>query len=148
MKLQLHTQQLRDGKRDEITATLSPEFLEIQEKDITFKTPIHIQGEAYATEDHLILQLSARTEVNMPCTICNEMVFVPLEAKNIYHTIPFDELKSLIFDFTDLVREEIVLLIPQFIECRQGKCPERSDISKFMKKKIAAPHNHFPFADL
>jgi uncharacterized metal-binding protein YceD (DUF177 family) len=146
--LKIFTEQLRAGKREEIEHILPPDFLDIQESDLVFHSPIHLKGEAYATDEHLILQLSAHTELKMPCSICNEMTFVSLKTEEIYHTILFIDLKSTIFDFTDLVREEIVLLIPPFVECQQGKCPHRTDVSKFMKTKAVSPQNHFPFADL
>ena len=146
--LKIFTEQLRAGKREEIEHVLSSDLLGIQESDLVFHSPIYLKGEAYATDEHLILQLSAHTEVKMPCSICNEMIFVPLKTEEIYHTILFTDLKSTIFDFTDLVREEIVILIPQFIECQEGKCPDRTFVSKFMKNKAVSPQNHFPFADL
>jgi uncharacterized metal-binding protein YceD (DUF177 family) len=146
--LKIFTEQLRDGKREEIEHVLSPDFLGIQESDLVFHSPIHLKGEAYATDEHLILQLSAHTEVKMLCSICNEMTFISLKTEEIYHTILFTDLKSTIFDFTDLIREEIVILIPLFVECQQGKCPDRKHVSKFMKNKAIYPQNHFPFADL
>ena len=144
----IFTEQLREGKREAIEHVLPPDFLAIQEPELNFTSPIHLKGEAYATDEHLILQLSAHTEVKMPCSICNEMTFVSLKTEEIYHTILFIDLKSTIFDFTDLIREELVILIPHFVECQQGKCPDRNQISKFMKNKAVSPQNHFPFADL
>ena len=145
MQLKILTDQLRDGKREKIEHILPPDFLGIQEPSLVFQSPIHLKGEAYATDEHLLLQLSAQTECEMPCSICNEMTLVPLKTEEIYHLIPFTDLKTPIFDFTELVREEIVLLIPLFVECRQGKCPDRKQVSKLMKKPS---HEHFPFADL
>jgi uncharacterized metal-binding protein YceD (DUF177 family) len=148
MELKLYTEQLKSGKREAIELMLPPDFLKIEESDIAFKTPIHLKGEAYAADDHLVLQLSAQTEALMPCGICNEMTLVFLQTEEIYHTILFEDLPSTIFDFSDIVREEIVLLIPQFVECKQGECPERSSVSKYIKSKSVSPTNHFPFADL
>ncbi len=146
--LKIFTEQLRDGKREQIEHVLPPDFLGLNEPDLIFHSPIYLKGEVYATDDDLILQLSAHTEVKMPCSICNEMAFVTLKTEELYHTILLDELKSTTFDFTDILREEIVILIPLYVECQQGKCPERKIISKFMKSKAVLPQNHFPFADL
>ena len=142
------TEQLRDGKREQIEHVLPPDFLGLNEPDLIFHSPIYLKGEVYATDEDLILQLSAHTEVKMPCSICNEMTFVTLKTEELYHTILLGELKSTTFDFTDILREEIVILIPQYVECQQGKCPERKIVSKFMKSKAVSPQNHFPFADL
>ncbi len=146
--LKIFTKQFRDGKRQTLDYVLPADFLDIREEGISFHSPLHLKGGVYATDDHLILQLSAETEVEMPCSVCNEKTFVPLKTEEIFHTIPFDEMESTTFDFTDLVREEIIILIPQFVECNQGKCPSRTDISKFIKAKAATSHDHFPFADL
>jgi uncharacterized metal-binding protein YceD (DUF177 family) len=146
--LKIFTEQLRDGKREEIEHVLPPDFLGLNEPDLIFHSPIHLKGEVYATDEDLILQLSAHTEVKMPCSICNQMAFVTLKTGELIHTILLEELKSTIFDFTDLLREEIVILIPQYVECQQGECPERKVISKFMKTKTVSTQNHFPFADL
>ncbi len=146
--LKIFTEQLRDGKREQIEHVLPPDFLGLSEPDLIFQHPIYLKGEVYATDEDLILQLSAHTEVKMPCSICNDMTFVTLKTEELYHTILLSELESTTFDFTDILREEIVILIPQYVECQQGNCPERKVISKFMKSKVVSPQNHFPFADL
>ncbi|HEX2579374.1 MAG TPA: hypothetical protein VHK67_03110 [Rhabdochlamydiaceae bacterium] len=146
MELKVFTEQLRDGKRETFEHVLPPDFLGINEPDIVFHHPIHVKGEVYATDEDLILQLSAHTEVQMPCSICNQMTFVPLKTEELYHTILLDD--STTFDFSDILREELIILIPQYVECHNGKCPERQIVSKFMKNKAVSPQNHFPFADL
>lgn len=143
MSLILDIEQLEKGKKEKIEQTLSPKFLDISEKELQFKSPVHVQGEAYVITDHLILKFSVTTEAEMVCSVCNKPVQVPLLIREVSHSIPLPEIESSIFDYTGLVREEIVLHIPQFIECHQGKCPERPQINKFLKK----PGN-FPFADL
>src|SRR5579863_7200544 len=132
--LKIFTEQLRDGKREQFEHVLPPDFLALSEPDLIFHHPIYLKGEVYATDEDLILQLSAHTEVKMPCSICNEMTFVTLKTEELYHTILLNELESTTFDFTDILREEIVILIPRYVECQQGKCPERKVISKFIKK--------------
>jgi len=146
--LKIFTEQLRDGKREAFEYVLPPDFLDLSEPDLIFHSPIYLKGEVYATDEDLILQLSARTEVKMPCSICNEMTFATLKTEDLYHTILLDELKSTIFDFTPILREELIILIPHFVECQQGKCPERKVLAKFIKPKTVSPHHHFPFADL
>jgi uncharacterized metal-binding protein YceD (DUF177 family) len=148
MALTIFTEQLRNGKREQIDHVLPPDFFGITEADLTFHSPIYVKGEVYATDEDLILQLSAHTEVKMPCSICNEMTLVTLKTEELYHTVLLDELESTTFDFTDILREEIVILIPQYVECQEGQCPERKTLSKFMKSKAISPQNHFPFADL
>jgi len=146
MELKIFTEQLRDGKRETFEHTLPPDFLGINEPDLVFHHPIHVKGEAYTTDEDLILQLIAHTEVQIPCTICNQMIFVPLKTEELYHTILLDA--SSTFDFSDILREELIILIPHYVECHNGKCPERQTVSKFMKNKAVSPKNYFPFTDL
>jgi uncharacterized metal-binding protein YceD (DUF177 family) len=150
--LKIHTEQLNEEKREEINLTLPPDFLDVKEDDLYFPHPIHVKGETYVITDHLVLLLTVKTQVQMPCSICNKKISVPLETQDISHTLPLAEMESTIFDYTDLLREEIILLIPLFAECENGKCPERDQIAKFMKKKAADPAadptQNFPFADL
>ncbi|HEX4838817.1 MAG TPA: hypothetical protein VFU89_00050 [Rhabdochlamydiaceae bacterium] len=150
--LKIFIEQLRNGKRERFEHILPSDFLDINEPDLVFHSPIYVKGEVYATDEDLILQLSAHTEVQMPCSICNQMTFVSLNTEELYHTILLKELESTTFDFTDILREELVILIPQYVECQNSKCPERQSLSKFMKNKAASPQNHswnhFPFADL
>lgn len=143
MNLILYTEQFEEGKKEKIDQTLSPEFLKISEEELQFNSPVLLQGEASVITDHLILKFSVSTEAEMLCSVCNKPVRFPIVAKEISHSLPLVEMKSSIFDYTDLVREEILLQIPQFVECNQGKCPERAQVDKFLKK----PDN-FPFADL
>ncbi len=143
MSLIIHTEQLEEGKKERIKATLPPDFLAISEAELSFKSPILLSGEAVVITDHLILLFSAKTEALMPCSVCNKNIRISIQVQEISHTLPLSEMASSIFDYTDLVREEILLQIPQFVECSSGKCPERPQIDKFLKK----PGN-FPFADL
>lgn len=142
----IHTEQLKTGVFHSIDQILPPTFLQIEEKELSFKSPIELKGKIYSTDDHLIINFTAKTEAGIPCSLCNQMTFIPLQTQEIYHTIPLVELKTTIFDLSDIIREEIVLLIPQFIECQGGRCPERKSLSKLMKSKSTSNH-HYPFSE-
>ena len=144
-QLKIYTEQLRNGKRETLDLTLPSNFLDLHEQDLAFENPIQLKGEVYAADDQMIVHLKAKTEGKMPCSICNQITPLSLQTEDIYHTIPFNEISTQIFDLSDLVREEIVLFIPQFIECNHGHCPERPSVAKFIKEKS---DHHFPFADL
>jgi uncharacterized metal-binding protein YceD (DUF177 family) len=144
--LKIHTQQLKTGQPHLIEQTLPPSFLQITEQDLVFKSPIHLKGEVYTTDDHLIIHFTAKTEACIPCSLCNETTFIPLQTQEIYHSIPLAELPSTIFDLSDMIREEVILLIPQFIECQGGHCPQRNTLSKLMRNKSTS-HNHYPFSE-
>ena len=54
--------QLENGQTEKIDMTVAPDFLEIAEKDLQFKEPVHVSGKAYLTDEHLVLNLSAKTK--------------------------------------------------------------------------------------
>lgn len=150
--LKIYIDRLKGGHPLKIEETLSPEFLDVHEEELAFEEPVHVKGEAYLAEDHLVMHLAIKTSAILPCAICNDAVVSPIGVKDVYLTEPLSEIKTAIFDLTDLVRETILLQIPLFVECKGGKCPERDNIKRFLKpeEKSSASEeiNHFPFADL
>jgi uncharacterized metal-binding protein YceD (DUF177 family) len=142
--LKIFTDQLQEGETETIDLTLPPEFLDLSEKDIQTPSPILVKGEAYVVDDLLIFSLSIQTEIEMLCSICNGMTRVSLENKNIDLSLSLSELPSSIFDYSDLLREEIIMLIPQFAECSEGSCPKRKELKNHLKQD---PH-YFPFKNL
>lgn len=147
-QLIIYTEQLKNGRKECIKLTVDPSFLDVHEKEVSFETPVHIEGEAYVTEDHLVLQLSCSTRVKLLCTICNDPLFFPLHISKIYYTLDLNQLPSAIFDYSSLIREELLLLIPPFAECNCGQCPERKSISSLLKNKKATDPMHSPFSNL
>ncbi len=146
-ELKIFVEQLKDGHKEKIQLTLPADFLQMQEKELEVIRPVEISGEAYTTDDSLILHLNCRTAVRMPCAVCNDPAEIELSASDIYFSQPFEELKSEIFDYAFVVREELLLLLPQFAECK-GKCSKRKDLEALLKKKPAAANVQYPFADL
>ena len=147
-QLKIFTEQLKDDHREKIDASLSPEFLDLHEKEIKTSSPIVVKGEAYVVDDLLMLSVSIKTEVEMPCSVCNAAVRVPVQNKDIFISIPLSELPSSIFDCSDLIREEVLILLPQFVECKKGACPERQTLKSYLKTGKKKETQNFPFADL
>jgi hypothetical protein len=63
------------------------------------------------------------------------------------------EIQGAIYSLLDDIRESILLQVPQFAECNQGKCPQRSLLQPFLEKKIPVKDErsdtvHFPFSGL
>lgn len=143
-QLKIFTEQFREGHREKIDVALPPDFLDLHEKEIRTSSPVTVKGEVYVLDDLLMLSFDVSTEIEMPCSICNKIVKVPLKNKNFLISIPLSELPSSVFDCSELVREEIVMLVPQFIECKKGACPERPELKPYLKKAS----QNFPFADL
>lgn len=139
---------LKGGRTEKIADSFSPAFLEIEENDLKFDEPVLVKGEVYISEDQLILHLFASTNAIMPCSICNEMFKTNLKIENFYHTVPIEEIPSAIFDFREILREALLLELPKFAECSQGKCPSRASIKSYLRSEKSAEKAHFPFKDL
>lgn len=149
-QLIIYTEQLRDGHKELVNLCLDPSFLDIHEKELSCDAPVRIEGEVYATEDHLVFHLTCTTSIKLPCAVCNQTLSLPLNVSKIYHTLSLKELSSAIFDYSTLVREEIILKIPPFAECCNGQCPERASLSSFLKSSQAEKQTptYFPFSKL
>ncbi len=140
---------LRGGAVQKIDTSLSSEFLDIHEADLTFKDTVKISGEAYVTDEELVLHLNASTSMEMPCCVCNRFISLPLAIKGYYYTEPLTDIKDPLFDIRNVLREALLVELPKIAECK-GNCPERETIAPFLRKntKSDAPTNYFPFNDL
>jgi uncharacterized metal-binding protein YceD (DUF177 family) len=148
----IYIERLREGHESEIQETLPPDILDVQDPDLVFKKPIELKGVAYLAENELVIHWDVKTEALIPCSICNELVVVPIHVRNSYYSEPLTEIKSGIYNFKDLLRETILLEVPAFAECQGGKCPKRSEYSKYLKEPSSSQSDqdegYQPFADL
>jgi hypothetical protein len=77
------------------------------------------------------------------------MIEKELNVDNFYHTEPTEEIRSAVFDYSDALREALLIELPRTVECNGGKCPERAIITPFMRAEARTDQTtHFPFADL
>ncbi len=149
--LTIYIDRLKDGRQETISEQISPTLMEIAEKELSFPDPIVIKGKVYIANDHLVMHFDIATTARVPCMVCNDFFTLALSIKNFYHTLALSELPSPQFNFWTEIREAILLQIPQYSECHQGKCPERKIITGFLKnssKPAVDSTNNFPFADL
>lgn len=150
--LKIYVDRLKGGNTCKINETLPSDFLEVDEEELLFDDPIEIRGEAYIVDEHLVIQLCIETAAYLPCSVCNDAVQTSIRVKNLYLTKPLNEIKGAIFDLAEEIRESILLQVPLFIECNNGKCPERENIKKFLKSDPSGKGDtdvvQFPFADL
>lgn len=138
---------LKGQANHKIDLKVEPAFLGPEEDELKFSHPVTVKGEAYMTDAHLILHLNAATVIQMPCSVCNEMIDVDLKIDNFYHTEPVEDIKGAIFDFREALREALLIELPRTVECNGGKCSERESIKPFMKPEDKE-RTHFPFADM
>jgi uncharacterized metal-binding protein YceD (DUF177 family) len=137
---------LKNGKVQLINESFDPAFLDIQEEELRPHSSILATGEAYLTENELIVKLQASTDVMMPCAVCNQMIPKTLAIKDFYHAQPITEIPSAVFDFQPFLREALLLELPHYAECNQGKCPERGNLTPYLK--VEQEKNNFPFSNL
>ena len=150
MELKVHTGRMKEGKAEVFSGDIQANSLLPNESDLLFPESLHLSGEAYLAGDHLIIKLEAKTSAELPCAVCNTPSKVPITLHDFYHAEPLEEISSGVFDFSDLLREDLLLELPQFTECK-GSCPERENIVKYLKDGVKTPSSHdiqFPFADL
>ncbi len=145
----IYFDQLKEGDVQRIDTSLSSEFIDINETDLFFKEAVKVSGEAYVTDDDFVLHLNASTSAEIPCSVCNRLVSIPLAIKGYYHTEPLADIKSPFFDFRGILRELLLVELPKVAECR-GNCPEREALASFLRKeaKADASTHYFPFNDL
>lgn len=153
-QLKIYINRLKNEHIQKLDEILSPDFLDIHEEALHFKETIHVTGSIYLADDHLIAHLVIDAAAIIPCSICNGPVRIPIEIKDLYLSKPIADIKSAIYDLGDDIRESILLQVPQFVECNQGKCPHRQLIRQFLgkpsqeKKSIPSDTVHFPFSGL
>lgn len=152
-QFKIFVEQLRLGNTEEIEESLSPDFLEVAEKELSFSKPVMVKGQVYLADHTLILHFDISTIAVMPCAICNQAVNVGIEIKGFYHAVPLVDIKGAVYDFREILREAILLEVPLLTECHQGKCPQRKSLEKYFKKEVPPgikeqEEGYRPFANL
>lgn len=144
----IYIEQLRDGHELEMNEIIPPDFLEVNEADLSFKKDVKLEGSAYIAEHELILHWNIHAEALIPCSICNEKVLIDIEILNFYYSEPVENIKSGIFNYKDVLRETILLEVPPFAE-HEGNCPKRKEIAQYLKdNEDSEEEGYKPFADL
>lgn len=148
----IYVDQLRDGHTELLDEEFSPELMEVEEDELRYLKPIKVSGETYLAEHELVLHLNIETEATIPCAICNEPASVKILLEGVYHAVPYEEIKSGIYVFKDLIRESLLLETPRFAEC-EGRCPRRKEVEKFLKEEASndrqpPEEGQKPFANL
>jgi uncharacterized metal-binding protein YceD (DUF177 family) len=148
-EFKIYIDRLKGGQTAQIEGSFDPSFLEIQEPELRFHTPVKVQGEAYLTDDHLVLHMTASTIAEMPCAICNEMIRTKLAIKDFYHTEGLSEIPSAVFDISAPLREALLIELPRTVECNEGHCPSREVLKPFMRpEKGPEKTDYFPFSNI
>lgn len=148
-RFKIFIEQLKGGGSEKINLSCDSDFLELHEEELHFKAPVTATGEAYLADSELILHFNAKAHALIPCSICNAPVDVEVEVNNFYHAEPLLGIKGGSFDYREILREAILLELPLFAECKQGNCPQRLQLAKYLKpSKPSNEEGYRPFADI
>lgn len=155
-RFKIYPDQLRNGNVEEINELYEPDFISINEKELKFVKPVSVKGQAYLADDNLVLNLDIEAFAVMPCSICNEAVEICIDIESLYHVEPLEQIKGAVYNLKELLREAIVIDVPNFAECHNGHCPQRKEMAKYFKKddvdatkKEASDGDRYhPFADI
>ena len=143
----IYIDRLKEGVVQKIDLSLSPDFFEVSEQGLCLDKPTQVTGETYLTDEDLVVHFSASTIVQMPCAVCNQMTPFILAVKNFYHAEPLINIRTAVFDIRSVVREALLVELPNVIECN-GECKERASITPYLRKAEQNSESYFPFSDL
>jgi uncharacterized protein len=122
----------------ETAGEIGPADLHVAEAGVSLLAPLEVRGRfSAAGEGRYYWRASVRTAVREECRRCLTPVDIPMQLSlslvfSAVTDIPDDEgcylipPRTQVLDLTAAVREEFLLALPQFVECRpecRGLCP-------------------------
>lgn len=147
----IYIEQLRHKSEEQIDLVLECDFLDVNEPDLHFESPVLLTGEVYIADKELVFHWDIKAKANLPCSICNEWTMVDVEILDFYTSVSLNEIKSGVYSFKELLRETILLEVPHFTECGEGTCPLRKEFNHYLKPSSDSSETTQgvnPFADL
>ncbi len=148
-EFKIYIDRLQDGNVQKVEGSFDPAVLGVDEEQLQFHHPISIQADAYATDDHLVINLSASTAATIPCAICNEPTSTLVSCEHSYITVPLEEIKGAVYDFGAALREGLLIEVPHTVECHNGMCPGRETLKQFFRpEEEAIKTTQSPFKDI
>jgi uncharacterized metal-binding protein YceD (DUF177 family) len=134
-RFKIYIHRLKEGLVETISETFDPSFMQVDEADLAFESPVIVKGQAGVSNNNFFITLSMETVATLRCIICNEPTKVAIRVKNVTHTQNMDELRSGLFMMTHLIRESVLLEIPLRAECGPDQCPERKQMTMYFSKE-------------
>lgn len=146
--LQLALDPLLGGHVEKINTQLKGEIFDLlPDDDLHVEGPIAVTGEAYVTDEFLILALEAKGIFSVLCGFCNERFTLEVAIQKKSHEVPLEEIPHKLFDLGEFVREELLLEIPHYPLCGKTRCLKRKEIEQFLKKQ-PSKDEYCPFENL
>ena len=149
-RLCVYLERLVSGRKQEFDELVEPDLLNLSDETLTFQDPVYVKGEAYLAEGWLILHLSVDTKVTVPCSLCNEPVAIDISVKGLIEEEAVETIHGGVFDFSDRIREVVLLEVPFYPQCGGAECSNRKDVEKYLAKNKdqGQDHWHHPFSEL
>lgn len=129
---------LDDLRREDecpLSLEVDPAILELSEKDEAKPVhPIVLKGTASLLGEFISLRLKVQCTFILPCALCNEPFEYELQA-TIDHQEPVSDIRHRQWNFTEVVREAILVELPFFPQCGGSDCKNRQQIQKYLVKQ-------------
>lgn len=131
----IYVDRLQEGAVEAIEEVFSSNFLEQKSEELSFEKDVAVKGNAYLADHELIVHLDVHTEAEVPCSICNNLVKVPIDLEGLYLVESLDKNSSGVYLFKEPLREAILLEAPSFAECQDGHCPKRKEFGGYLSEE-------------
>ena len=150
--LKIYVDRLSEENSITIDEAIPSSALNVTEPFLSFSGMLKINGKTYIASDHLVIQLKIEASAESPCSICTEKILLPIKLKSFYHTEELNQIKGKVYDYLPIIREAILLEVPDFVECNSN-CQKRAELKDYLKlktnnKKQQRENVSFPFANL
>ncbi|MEI6531257.1 MAG: hypothetical protein WCN87_00350 [Chlamydiota bacterium] len=112
------------------------EIFDAEEVGTLVVKPVELSFKAYLAGHELVIEWQLiKAECLVSCTVCNEKFNFPIEIQEGRHIEPLSSIRGAVFNPSSLVRELILLDIPSYAECKEGACPERETLKRYIEKE-------------
>jgi uncharacterized metal-binding protein YceD (DUF177 family) len=138
-KVALPISRILQGEDYTFEETLEPKEMELTEEFLRFEAPIQVQGTAYKAGDAVVYYFQASTHASVSCTFCCEFFLLPLDVKIGNEALEPEELDGIEnYDLWPIIRQELLLSLPNYAQCRPQGCPEREQYAHIIKNSSQA----------
>jgi uncharacterized metal-binding protein YceD (DUF177 family) len=142
-------ERLRVSGVEFIRDELDPAGLDISDEELVCKGPISIEAEISLVDIWVLVKLSLKATLIIPCAFCNETFVFPIKIEHFQHEEPLEYLSKDVYDLIPLIREVIILEVPFYPQCGGKTCRNRKALEPFMRPEGSSEEEGYqPFKDL
>jgi uncharacterized metal-binding protein YceD (DUF177 family) len=142
-------ERLRDGKIEYIRDELDPAGLDIADEELCCKGPVFIEAEVSLVDIWILVKISLRTSLVLPCAVCNETFVFNVKLDHFQHEEPLENISADVYDLIPLVREMILVEVPFYPQCAGNSCRNRKSLEKYIRYEGTSEEDGYqPFKEL